>query len=93
VTPEDGRLGLKHIVLIAKAKVKEKINSCIIDGKLYVTIVEYSTATGCLNTSMLFCYVTVAEVQRIMNSSERRRLWRIYSTCLEGMIGKAKMFC
>jgi hypothetical protein len=36
VTPEDGCLGLKH-VLIVKAKVREKINSCIIDGKLYVT--------------------------------------------------------
>jgi hypothetical protein len=37
VTPEDGSLEPKHVVLIAKAKVKEKINSCTIDGKLYVT--------------------------------------------------------
>jgi hypothetical protein len=38
-------------VLIAKANVNEEINSCIIDGKLYVNKVEYSNATRCLNTS------------------------------------------
>jgi hypothetical protein len=37
VTPEDGRLRQKYVVLIEKEKVKEKINSCIIDGKLYIT--------------------------------------------------------
>jgi hypothetical protein len=34
-TPEDGHLGPKHVVLIAKANVNAEINSCIIDGKLY----------------------------------------------------------
>jgi hypothetical protein len=34
MTPEDDPLGPKRIVLIAKAKLKEKINSCIIDGKI-----------------------------------------------------------
>jgi hypothetical protein len=37
-------------VLIAKANVNGEINSCIIDGKLYINKVEYSNATGCLNT-------------------------------------------
>jgi hypothetical protein len=37
VTPEDGRLGLKQVALIVKSKVKEKVNSCIINGKFYVT--------------------------------------------------------
>jgi hypothetical protein len=32
-------------VLIAKASVNEEINSCIIDGKLYINKVEYSNAT------------------------------------------------
>jgi hypothetical protein len=35
-TPEDDRLGPKHVVLEAKANVNEEINSCIIDGNLYV---------------------------------------------------------
>jgi hypothetical protein len=43
-------LGPKHIVLIAKTNMNEEINSCIIDGKLYVNKVECSKATGCLNT-------------------------------------------
>jgi hypothetical protein len=30
-TPEDGHLGPKHVVLIAKSNVNEEINSCIID--------------------------------------------------------------
>jgi hypothetical protein len=43
-------LGPKHVVLIAKANVIEEINSYIIGGKLCVSKVEYSNATGCLNT-------------------------------------------
>jgi hypothetical protein len=34
-TPEDGRLGPKHVVLIAKINLNEGINSCIIDRKFY----------------------------------------------------------
>jgi hypothetical protein len=49
-TPGDGHLWPKHVVLIAKTNVKEEINSCISDGKLYVNKVEYSSATRCLNT-------------------------------------------
>jgi hypothetical protein len=48
----------KH-VLMGKANVNEEINSCIIDGKLYVTKVEYSNATGCLNTKF---YISVSYV-------------------------------
>jgi hypothetical protein len=33
-TPEDGCMGPKHFMLIAKAAVNEEINSCIIDRKL-----------------------------------------------------------
>jgi hypothetical protein len=39
-TPEYGCLGPKHVVLIVKANVNDEINSCIIDGKLYVNKVE-----------------------------------------------------
>jgi hypothetical protein len=39
-------------VSVAKASVKKEINSCIIDGKLYVNKVEYSNATGSLNTRL-----------------------------------------
>jgi hypothetical protein len=45
-------MGPKHVVLIAKANVNEEINSCIIDGKLDRKKVEYSNATGCLNTRL-----------------------------------------
>jgi hypothetical protein len=35
---------------MAKTKVNEEINSCIIDIKLYVNKAECSNATGYLNT-------------------------------------------
>jgi hypothetical protein len=37
---------------IAKTNVKGEINSCIIDRKLYVNMIECSNATGCLNISL-----------------------------------------
>jgi hypothetical protein len=51
-TAEDGPLGPKHVVLIAKTNVNEETNSCITDGKLYVNKIEYSNAIGCLNTRL-----------------------------------------
>jgi hypothetical protein len=39
-------MGPKHVVLIMKENVTEEINSCIIEGKLYVNKVKYSNATG-----------------------------------------------
>jgi hypothetical protein len=51
-TPDDGHLGPKHVVLIAKVNVNGEINICTTDGKLYVNKVEHSTATECLNTRL-----------------------------------------
>jgi hypothetical protein len=41
VSPENGCLGLKHVVLVVKANVNEEINSCINGGKLYINKVGW----------------------------------------------------
>jgi hypothetical protein len=46
--PDDGQLGLKHVVK-KKAEGKNK-NSYIVDRTVLLCVKSYSNATGCLNT-------------------------------------------